>query len=300
MLVRGADDVIHLTYTGNDGTAWYRRLNPDGSLTARERVSGGLGADSEEVGSILPLVYLPESNTVSVIYRLDEGRLRERRSVDHGPLTPAVTVTDRAAVQNAVDSDQTGADAIADGETVHLLFIDAATRQLYHTYREPGGEWSSPTRQTEGENAQWVRGSRLVHDGSLVYGYVFDAGSDGGSGKNRYAEIALDESAGDLPGQYSAWVRGCRGQGRSGNASRRARRVTGSPAASSPSSSISPSGSISSDAMRASATSRAIHSTRREMAAGRMPHGASMPYSSSSSSPCPVSMLQVSSECQSG
>jgi hypothetical protein len=193
MLVRGADDVIHLAYTADDGTAWYRRLTADGELTPRERLTNGLGTDAEDVGSILPLVYLPESNGVSVIYRLDDGTLQERRSVDHGPLTKAVTVTGRAVVQNAVDADQTGADAIADGETVHVLFIDEATRQLYHSRRGAGGDWSAPVRQTEGVEAQWVRGSRLVHDDRAVYGYVFDAGSDGGSGRNRYAEIALDD-----------------------------------------------------------------------------------------------------------
>ncbi|MFO7582474.1 sialidase family protein [Guyparkeria sp.] len=192
MLVRGADDVIHLAYTANDGTAWYRRLSADGELTSREQLATGLGTDAEDVGSILPLVHLPESNTVSVIYRLDDGTLQERRSIDHGPLSDGVTVTDRAVVQNAVDADQTGADAIVEGESVHVLFIDEATRQLYYTRRDPGGAWSSPVRQTEGVNAQWVRGSRLIHDGRAVYGYVVDAGSDGGSGRNRYAAIALD------------------------------------------------------------------------------------------------------------
>ncbi len=193
MLVRGADDVIHLAYTGSDGSAWYRRLEADGELTRREQVARGLGSDSEDVGSILPLVYLPESNTVSIVYRLDSGILEERRSVDHGPLNPAVPVSDRAVVQNAVDADQTGADAIADGETLHLLFIDERSRQVFHTRRAPDGDWSSPVRQTEGVQAQWVRGARLSRDGTSVYGYVFDAGSDGGSGRNRYREIVLDD-----------------------------------------------------------------------------------------------------------
>jgi hypothetical protein len=193
MMVRGADDVIHLAYTGSDGTAWYRRLDPHGELTARELLATGLGTGSEDVGSILPLVYLPEGNTVSLIYRLASGLLQERRSVAHGPLTEALAVTDRAVVQNAVDADQTGADAIADGESIHVLFIDQESRQIFHTHRDRDGHWAAATRQTEGVTAQWVRGARLVHGETRVYGYVFDAGSDGGSGKNRYAQIVLDD-----------------------------------------------------------------------------------------------------------
>jgi hypothetical protein len=45
----------------------------------------------------------------------------------------------------------------------------------------------------EGIDAQWVRG-RIVRDasGAAVCGIVYDAGSDGGSGMNRYGVIALN------------------------------------------------------------------------------------------------------------
>jgi hypothetical protein len=47
----------------------------------------------------------------------------------------------------------------------------------------------------EGIDAQWVRG-RVVLDasGSPVYGFVYDAGSNGGSGMNRYGVIDLESS----------------------------------------------------------------------------------------------------------
>jgi hypothetical protein len=44
----------------------------------------------------------------------------------------------------------------------------------------------------EGVTAQWVRGAVVGRgDGMRVYGFVYDAGSDGGSGMNRYAEVEL-------------------------------------------------------------------------------------------------------------
>jgi|GEM_PF-281598 len=192
MMALGQDDMIHLAYTGDDGTAWYRRILPDGSLSPRQQVATGLGTDSDDVGSILPLVFIPETNTVSIIYRLASGFLWERRSTDHRALTEPVQVSDRRVVQNAVDSDQAGADAIADGQTVHVLFIEQESGSIFHARSERAGAWSEAVPVAEDVNAQWVRGARLSDDqGQFVYGFIYDAGSFGGSGMNRYDEIRL-------------------------------------------------------------------------------------------------------------
>jgi len=192
VLVTGHDDVVHLAYTGDDGSAWYRRILPDGSLTPRQQVSDQLGRESADVASILPLVFLPQTNTVSIIYRVAAGTLQERRVGADGALREPVNVTDRAVVQNAVDSDQTGADAIGDGNRVQLLFIADDSRHIYHTYADEAGNWQPATLQVDGINGQWVRGMRIKAAGTgPVYGYVYDAGADGGSGKNRYGEIPL-------------------------------------------------------------------------------------------------------------
>ena len=194
-MVLGKDDVIHLAYTASNGTAWYRRMLPNGDLTARQRLATGLGTDSEDIGSVLPLVFMAQTNTVSIIYRLETGKLWERRSVDHGPMSESVQVSDRNVVQNSVDSDQTGADAIADGNTVHVLFIEEESRIIFHTYSESAGNWTPATPQVEDVNAQWVRGAQLARGGKgSVYGYVYDAGADGGSGKSRYGNVKLEDN----------------------------------------------------------------------------------------------------------
>lgn len=193
-VVLGRDDVVHLAYTGNDGTAWYRQLSPEGNLTGRVRLASGLGASSEDVGSILPLVYLAESDTLSVIYRRAEGHLWERRVVGtDSHWSDPVQVTDRPVVQNAVDSDQTGADAIPYGDSIHLLFIEKDSGHVYHTERRGDGDWTASKRLIDDEQVQWVRGALIKRSGeSAVYGYVFDGGSDGGSGMNRYRELPLE------------------------------------------------------------------------------------------------------------
>ncbi len=138
--VRGTDDTVHLAYTRRDGTAWYRRTRPDGTLSASQRI------------------------------------------------------TERPVVQNAVDSDQVGADAVAVDSTVHVLFVEASTGRLYHTRSDAGRSWAPPTLQVDSADVQWVRGRPVSHGASTpsAYGYVYDAGSDGGSGKNWYDEVPVN------------------------------------------------------------------------------------------------------------
>jgi hypothetical protein len=189
--VLGADDTVHLGYYREDGTLWYRRLSADGTLTQPHQLATGAGTTEDDFGSVLPLVYIPETDTAVIMYRLDDGTLWERRvSGDELP-TAAVQVTDRRVVRNAVDSQQAGADAVADGGTVRVLFIDESDRSIYSTHDDGG--WQPATLEVDGIDGGWVRGSVYVRpDGVKVYGYGYDAGSQGGAGFNRFAEIVLD------------------------------------------------------------------------------------------------------------
>lgn len=189
--VLGANDTIHLAYYGTDGTLWYRRLRADGTLTARERLASGAGTTRAEYGAVLPLLHIRETDTVVVLYRLASGRLWERRVGPDGVLTPAVQVTDRDVVRNAVDSQQPGADAVLDGGTVHVLFIEQSSRSLFST--SDAGGWRPAALRVGGIFGSWVRGNVYTRrDGVRVYGYIYDAGSDGGAGMNRFGELVLD------------------------------------------------------------------------------------------------------------
>jgi hypothetical protein len=189
--VLGANDTIHLAYYGTDGTIWYRRFLPTGTLTAREQLATGAGTSRAEYGAVLPLVYIPESDTVVIIYRLDSGTLWERRVVNGGRPTPARQVTNRIVTRDAVDSQQPGADASRDGSTVHVLFIEEPSRSIFST-NDKGG-WQ-PAKLLVGDIAgSWVRGNIYTRrDGARVYGYIYDAGSDGGAGMNRFGELILN------------------------------------------------------------------------------------------------------------
>ncbi|MDH3246662.1 MAG: hypothetical protein OEM26_18725 [Saprospiraceae bacterium] len=92
---------------------------------------------------------------------------------------------------DAVDSQQAGADAILNGDTVIVLFIEEASRNIFSTH-DLGG-WQPAEEQVGDILGSWVRGSVYTRkDGRTVYGYIYDAGSYGGAGMNRYGELVLD------------------------------------------------------------------------------------------------------------
>jgi hypothetical protein len=193
-VVLGRNDVVHVAYTGNSpgGRAVYaRRIAQDGTLGKAEVIATGIGTGEEDVGAVLPLGFLRAADAVAVIYRLATGELWERR-ITGGRLSDPARVTSRAVAQSAVDSDQVGADAMVTDDGIHVLFIDATSGEIYHTASTVAGQWTPATRVVAGSKAQWVRGAQVIRkDGSPAYGFVYDAGSDGGSGMNRYGEVPL-------------------------------------------------------------------------------------------------------------
>ena len=188
--IAGADGVVHVAYADADGALWLRTLTAHGALSPRRMIAEGAVTGEADYGAILPLVYLAETDTLIIAYRLADASLWERR-LTGGRLTAPRRITDRAVITNAVDSQQAGADIVNDGDTLHALFIEADSRSIYSAH-DCGAGWSEPVRRVADIEGSWVRGA--VHsggEGGSVYRYVYDAGSNGGSGLNRYGEIAL-------------------------------------------------------------------------------------------------------------
>lgn len=192
--VLGADGVVHLAYYRVDGSVWYRRLLTNDTLTPAVQLASGLRTTRAEFVSVLPLIFLPQTNTAVVVFRQSDGFLWERRIVREGEPSAAVKVSDRKVVQNPVDSQQPGADVVADGSTLRLLFIDDPGRSIFST--DDAGGWQPSRLQVDRILGSWVRGNIYTRpDGTKVYGYVYDAGSDGGAGMNRFAEVVLGRPA---------------------------------------------------------------------------------------------------------
>lgn len=188
----GPGDLVTVAYTGRDGSGYVRHLHPDGSLSARQLFSSNLGSTDSENGAIVPMVVLPDSGTTVLVYREQDGLLYERRFTADAQLSGPVQIAEFPVVTDAVDSEQVGADLIVHESVLHLLFIDAQTRSVYYARSNEPGIWSPPQAIIENVDAGWVRGSVHINAaGDPIYGFVYDAGSTGGSGFNRYFALPL-------------------------------------------------------------------------------------------------------------
>ncbi|MGJ3232732.1 MAG: hypothetical protein ACFE0P_13145 [Oceanicaulis sp.] len=189
--VRDARGAVHVAYADVDGALWHVRFGPDGTPGPRARIAEGAVTGEEEFGAVLPLAYDAARDLVLIAYRLADGGLYERRIAADGSLSAQVRITEGPVVSHAVDSQQPAADVAAAPGAFHALFVEAGSGAIYAVH-ECGGGWSGPVLQASGIEGSWVRG--LVHDrpgGAAVYRYVYDAGSKGGAGMNRYGEVDL-------------------------------------------------------------------------------------------------------------
>ena len=114
--------------------------------------------------------------------------------MNDGIPTPAVQVTDRVVMQDAVDSQQPGGRRRAGWQRRFRFCLSRSRRgSIFSTHDRT----RLATVEAAGRQIRRFVGPReRVHPSGRVkvYGYIYDAGSDGGAGMNRFAEI-------ELPGQ---------------------------------------------------------------------------------------------------
>ncbi len=104
--------------------------------------------------------------------------------------TDAVIISDMKVVTDAVDSQQVGADAVINVQNVHLLVIGDPSRSIFSIDDNRG--WQHPRIEVDEISGSWVRGNVYMRrDRVKVYGYIYDTGSDGGAGMNRFGELEL-------------------------------------------------------------------------------------------------------------
>lgn len=106
------------------------------------------------------------------------------------PLPDPIPLGIQFPASNAVGSQQAGADGVTDGKKPHVLSIDERTREIYRTHDRGG--WQPSVQRVRDVNAAWVRGGlNRRQDGLRVLQYIYDAGSGGGAGMNRFAEFEV-------------------------------------------------------------------------------------------------------------
>lgn len=186
------DDVVHVAYFTADGTISYRRVLPDGSITDREVIATGAGNSEAEYGAVLPLAYDRLTDTVIIVYRLQDGSLWERNVKPDDTLTSAILITQGPVITDAVDSQQPAADLILIGSVPHVLFVDQEARNIFGAKRSDTA-WQDPVLLVSEIEGSWVRGAALHNeDEGAELGFIYDAGSQGGAGMNKFETFPFE------------------------------------------------------------------------------------------------------------
>lgn len=186
--ILGKDEVIHLAYYGGDGTIWYRSLDARNTLGPEVKLAKNVGTTSDAFGSVLPLVYLESKETVVIAYQLADLVLYERRINKDGEASDPVKITTRKIVREAADSQQPGADLVKIGNEVCALFIDDQTGEIYSATSRDG--WAKSTLRVPNVKGNWIRATaERLPNGKFNVRFIYDTGSGGGAGMNRYSEF---------------------------------------------------------------------------------------------------------------
>ncbi len=188
------DGLTDIVYKSMDGKAWARRLSPDNTLSAPRVIAHKLGNSENETVAILPLAYLAGIESTLAVFRKADVYLYMSLSLENKSWSSPLKVSNHKVVTNAVDSEQVGADVISFQDRVYLVYIREDNRDLYMSTIHDFSQTPESTMIVEGIEGSWVRGQILEHHSdSPVYGIVYDAGSKGGSGFNRFIAVEIDK-----------------------------------------------------------------------------------------------------------
>jgi len=183
---------IEMAYKSLDGKGWHRQLLTDNSLTQPQQFASNLGTSEDEMMAILPLVYLTEKETTIAVYRQSDGYLYLSYKSSGNTYSEPLIVSDRTVVTNAVDSDQAGADVVAWQDKIIISFIAEEDRDIYLTTISDFNQLPETKLIVPNIDGSWVRGNILYHlQNAPVYGVIYDAGSKGGSGYNKYLSLGI-------------------------------------------------------------------------------------------------------------
>jgi len=185
--------IVEITYKSMEGKGWYRQMLPDNSITPPQQFADNLGTSEDEMMAILPLVYLPEKESIVAVFRQSDAYLYLSTKSHNNFWTKPVRISDRPVVTNAVDSDQAGADIVAFNGQIIISFISEEDRDIYLAIVSDFGHTPSARLIVPDVDGSWLRGNILYHQKkSPVYGIIYDAGSKGGSGYNKFISIGLE------------------------------------------------------------------------------------------------------------
>ena len=199
--VQGAGDVTHVFYTDYDEQQLlYRALAADGTLGEPVRVdrTGTHEVHSPMTNAVVRRV--GGADRVTIAWADAEGVLMSADVVAGVP-TAQQQVSDVPVAVDPGETTNLGAVAhlAAERGTVHALYADAATQDIWYDTQTGDGGFGADVEITDDVQTQWLTGSLAFtdDDGRPVLGFLYDTGPHGDDeGIIRYDEHPLPAAGG--------------------------------------------------------------------------------------------------------
>jgi hypothetical protein len=199
--VLGASDKIHLIYKDDtNGILYHRSLSAADSLSARESVATGMSTSlaGDDIPYVPPVYYDSSGDEkVMILYKKLYGSNPMYHRVITNDGSPG---TETLATDNDVEESEGGnamviAAAAADGTNVFLFYCEDNVYDIWRTSNDDEGGWVTDIEEQDGVLSHWIQGEVITHSvgngGAKVFGYVWDNGSDGGTGQIWYDEYVI-------------------------------------------------------------------------------------------------------------
>ena len=193
---RGANDTIHIFYKDHTNQhILYKSLSSSGVLSAARQV------DTSGTHTI----HSPMSNAVYydaagaeriVVAWANASKILKASVIENGIPSAEQTVSDVPVVINPGITDNIAAitHLAVDGTTVHALYADESTQDIWHDSSANGTGWGVDMEIDDDLTVQWLSGLNAYTNrtGQRVLGYIYDTSPHADDGGNiRYNELAL-------------------------------------------------------------------------------------------------------------
>ena len=195
--VLGASDKSHVIYKDDtNGIIYHRSLSSSDSLGTRHSVQTGIAtAGANDNIPYAPTIYWDSGGTekIMTIYQKSATAVPVFHKViaDDGTPGSEVQASDNNVEQQEGGNTMVICSAAVDGSTVHFFYSLKGDYDIYRTSNADEGGWATDVEEQDAVTCHWIRGNVYNSGGNTVFGYLWDDGSNGGTGYVRYSEFVI-------------------------------------------------------------------------------------------------------------
>jgi hypothetical protein len=198
--VLGASDKVHIFYHEQDNhDIYHKSLNSSDTLSARELVEADASSGATLRWGMTEAIYWDDSGDeiIMVAVRDESDKFLYTIVVTNDGSPETRKLATAAVAEKDQDSEQPTATLAIDAatKTAYILYSGNVDYDLWRDKAVNDGGWGTDVELLADKTIHWVRARVFTHSagngGKKVLGYLYDNGSDGGTGFIWYKEYEL-------------------------------------------------------------------------------------------------------------